>query len=86
MITIGADELILWMRKHNPENKLGNEHLGKKISDWILANGGKHQQANKRAKWNHGSATTRKKLPKTAMQYELDPTVLEALYAELKSW
>ncbi len=86
-IKIGADELILWLRKNG--NKLPNENLGRKIHDLIIELGGVMIEENYPSHWANQSGdknVDRFDLPKTAAQYKIFTNELKELYDELSNW
>lgn len=87
-IKIGADELILWLRKNNRAKDIPNDEihgLGIIIHNIIIKLGGIKKDpipcywANRTGDKNIGQ----KKLPKSATQYEIDTDQLKALYNTL---
>jgi len=92
-IKIGADELILWLRKNDKAIDIPNDKisgLGRKLYDYIVGNlNGKKVEENKPSFWAN---TTEDKninkfcLPKASAQYEIDSSQLETLFIELNNW
>lgn len=92
-IKIGADELILWLRKNDKAINIPNSDisgLGLKIHNYIVGVlNGKKVEENKPSFWAN---TTEDKninkfyLPKTSAQYEIDSSQLETLFIELNNW
>ncbi len=92
-IKIGADELILWLRKNDKAIDIPNDEisgLGRKLYDYIVGNlNGKKVEENEPSFWAN---TTEDKninkfcLPKTSAQYEIDSSKLETLFVELNNW
>ena len=84
MINIGADELILWLRKNNFHSNIGNKELGKKIRN-IICNDlhGALTDEDQPAFWandNNDKNINEYLLPKTAAQYQLNENNLNDLY------
>lgn len=92
-IKIGADELILWLRKNDKAIDIPNDEisgLGRKLYDYIVENlNGRKVEENKPSFWAN---TTEDKnidkfcLPKKSAQYEIDSSQLETLFIELNNW
>jgi hypothetical protein len=87
---IGADELILWLRKNNIGNNIPNDGfngLGQKIRSIIEDQlSGKKDIDNFPAYWANESTDKnigKFKLPKTSEQYLIDFDKLSDLYKEL---
>jgi hypothetical protein len=91
-ITIGADELILWLRKNKKAQGVPNDGaqgLGRKIYDVIIRLGGNKIADGVPAYWaNDGNAQNigQDNLPKGSAQYSIDTNKLGALYDELDTW
>lgn len=90
-IKIGADELILWLRKNEKAVGKTNEVLGEDIRKFIedekTINGKKLEKelcywANEGDDKNIGQMN----LPKSATQYWIDTDKLPQLYEELNQW
>lgn len=89
-IKIGADELILWLRKNNIATEIPNDEingLGQIIYKAIVDKlGGKKIADNQESLWPNsiGDKNIGKySLPKTSAQYSMDIDMLPKLYAEL---
>lgn len=88
-ITIGADELILWLRKNNIANDIPNDEvhgLGFKICRIIEGLGGTKIKDNHPSYWaNLTDDKNIKKfnLPKTSAQYKIDINKLPDIYRAL---
>jgi hypothetical protein len=92
-IKIGADELILWLRKNDKAIDIPNDEisgLGRKLYDYIVGNlNGKKVEENKPSFWAN---TTGDKnidkfcLPKKSAQYEIESSQLATLFIELNNW
>ena len=84
---IGADELILRIRKYNDGNKLPNDQiqgLGIKIRRLIEELGGEIDKENYQSVWDdNDSAVNQFNLPKTSAQYVIDYNVLPRLYSQI---
>jgi hypothetical protein len=88
-INIGADELILWLRKNKKAGGVENFVLGRRISDLISRLGGNPNIDNHPSIWaNDLSDVTMGKLgiPKTSEQYQIDTDILPKIYEELSNW
>jgi hypothetical protein len=88
-INIGADELILWLRKNNKAIGVENIVLGRKIIDLITNLGGQPIVDNQPSIWANDLsdvAMARLGLAKTSEQYEIDTAILPKLYEELTKW
>lgn len=92
-ITIGADELILWIRKNGKASNIPNDEihgLGVKIHDLIVKElGGIKILDKKESYWSNliGDKNIDKfGLPKSSAQYTIDSSQLEKLFLELDNW
>lgn len=88
IIRIGAEELILWMRK-NGKAAQDNRVLGRKILDYIKKElDGQKVEANVPSCWVKpvDDANDIHDLPDTSAQYEIDSSQLEVLFLELERW
>lgn len=88
-IAIGADELILWLRKNEKAKNVTTKQLGLKILKLIENLGGKLTKHDERCSWNTDAISEtidEFNLPKTASQYILDSHKLDNLYCELSTW
>ena len=93
-IRIGADELILWLRKNKiglDVSNGGSTGLGKKIHDLIVSErvGGKKVDDNFGAHWQvlmDAKNVEKFNLPKTSAQYEIDTDKIGGLYEEISKW
>lgn len=89
IIKIGADELILWLRKNNIANNIPNDDiqgLGSRIRKTIESLGGKKVEENAPVYWpipEKNGQIDKYKLPKTSAQYEIDIDCLSDIYKEL---
>lgn len=93
MIKIGADEIILWLRKNGKANDIPNDEkqgLGGKIYNLIVKElGGKKIIENHPSYWansNGDKNIDKLNLPKTSAQYEVDINKIQLLYEELLEW
>ncbi len=85
-MTLGNDEMILFIRKHKPSCVLGNQALGKKIWEWLRERGGLKVAEDLPSYWgDRGDFIGEFKLPQTAAQIEFDRSVLPDLFAFLMS-
>lgn len=88
-INIGADELILWLRKNKKAEDKTTTLLGLEILKLIESVGGnltKHDMPSYWATDANLKSIDEYKLPKTASQYLLDSSKLEVLYIALSNW
>ncbi|MDR2784695.1 MAG: hypothetical protein LBB83_02150 [Treponema sp.] len=88
-INIGADELILWLRKNGKAISVENSVLGHRIIDLISNLGGQPIIENHLSLWaNDMSDVAMAKLgiPKTSEQYKIDTAILPMIYDELGKW
>ncbi|MGC4041969.1 MAG: hypothetical protein QM710_14590 [Flavobacterium sp.] len=91
-IKIGADELILWLRKNKKAQDIPNDEihgLGIKIYNLILELGGKKTDENFPSHWANlmeDKNVEKFNLPKTSSQYEIETQKLGQLYERLSSW
>jgi hypothetical protein len=88
-IIIGADELILWLRKnHKAANEI-NLHVGNRILQLIEGLGGMKYLDNQESFWDIG-ATARNVnelgLPQTSEQYRIPIGILPDIYREMDTW
>lgn len=92
-IKIGADEIILWLRKNNKAVSIPNDGfggLGQKIHDLICSklNGSKIND-NDPVYWESEISSKNIgefNLPKTSAQYEIEISRLSDLYSDLNLW
>lgn len=88
-IKIGADELILWLRKNKKAKEETTKYLGLKIRKLIESLEGRLTIHDESCYWN-----TEKKLksidelelPMTASQYRIESNKIGDLYIELNNW
>jgi hypothetical protein len=91
-IRIGADEIILWLRKNKKAESVPNDEvtgLGRQIHDLIVNELGGEKLDSQPSYWasliddkNVGKFD----LPKTATQYELDVDKMTRLYETISTW
>lgn len=93
IIKIGADELILWLRKNGKVVGVANngiDGLGRRIYNLIDQLQGKkiEDAKDKPSQWSKDDTGSvgKYKLPKTAAQYEIDTTKLDELYTTISGW
>jgi len=90
MIRIGADELILWLRKNGRAENVRTIDLGGKIRKTIEENLDGHiVEREQECFWANGDNDKNIgefALPKTAAQYHIDENRLPELYRELSLW
>lgn len=88
-IVIGADEIILWLRKNNKKSTISNKLLGKDIHDLIVHElNGNLIEEDKPCIWqiDNIEITNELFLPKTAAQYTLSVNKMTELYNVLLEW
>ncbi|MDR2720679.1 MAG: hypothetical protein LBB15_00100 [Puniceicoccales bacterium] len=92
-IRIGADELILWLRKNDKAKKIPNDEikgLGRKIYDLIVTKLGGEKVADSQPSifaCETGDKNIEKfNLPKTSAQYEIEVGKMGDVYDELSNW
>lgn len=91
-INIGADELILWLRKNGKAANVPNDGvhgLGRKIYDLIISLGGFKVSDNVVSFWGTDLGdenVSQFGLPKKSAQYEIDLDRLPTLFNELMHW
>jgi hypothetical protein len=88
-IKIGADELILWLRKNNLVANETNIQLGLKILNLIESLGGNLIVHDVQCYWNvepYPEFINEYKLPKTASQYYIELNRISELYKALLNW
>jgi hypothetical protein len=90
-IKIGADELILWLRKNNKAVGVPNDEaqgLGAKIQEIIKELDGTRLPDSEEEKWKNlfndiENRIDKYQLPKSSAQYEMDLSNVGKLYEEL---
>ena len=82
-IKIGADELILWLRKNEKATELDNRTVGRKIADLVTELGSRFAESNEPVIW---ALSYNDKLPKTSQQYIIDVDKLPDLFKRLVDW
>ena len=87
-ISIGADELILWMRKNGRAAEVRNDVLGGRLAELIEQHlGGRRVRENAPSLWDaNDSAVGDLKLPKTACQYMIPANRINEIYAAIAAW
>jgi hypothetical protein len=91
-IRIGADELILWLRKNGKAKDIPNDEvqgLGRKIHDLIVNDLNGDKKDNIPSYWANfidDKNVDKFNLPKTSTQYEINASHLEYLFVELNKW
>ena len=86
---IGADELILWLRKNDLAVDTANAELGKEIKEVICGKFAGKELEREKCYWitdNEDEIVGEYKLPQNAMQYELNVDKLSNLYKEISAW
>jgi len=93
MIRIGADEIILWLRKNRIAANITNDKingLGRRIYDLIIELGGTKidELDDSESYWPciEHEHIGEKQLPKTSAQYEIDENRLPELYRRIMTW
>lgn len=82
-IKIGADELILWLRKNNKANDVDNFVLGRKIASLMQKMEVHFDVKDEPVIWTF---TNNDLLPKTSQQYMLNIEILPNIYKEISTW
>lgn len=91
-IKIGADELILWLRKNEKATDIPNDGahgLGRKIYNLIISLGGNKITDDRPCYWGSDENSInigQYALPKTADQYEIEVVQLSKLYDSMCKW
>jgi hypothetical protein len=88
-ISIGADELILWLRKNDKAVGAENMVLGRRIFDLVSGLGGQLIRENHASVWADDlsdEAMERHGIPKTSGQYKIDTALLPSIFEELSKW
>jgi hypothetical protein len=89
-MNIGADEIILWLRKNDKAVGKINDDLGKDICKVICDGLGGRKIADDQPSYWDCSAGAKNisptELPKTAEQYAIDPGKLPQLFSTLNAW
>jgi hypothetical protein len=86
---IGADELILWLRKNKKAVGEENLQLGRKIIGLVKNLGGEPIIDNHPSLWANDMsdvAMASLGLPQTSEQYRIDSNSLPKLYETLAQW
>ena len=82
-IKIGADELILWLRKNNKAIDVDNFMLGRKIASLMQKMEAQFDAKDEPVIWTFNSNDL---LPKTSQQYILNVEHLPNIYKEISTW
>jgi len=89
-IIIGADELILWLRKNNKAIGVKNIDLGKRILKLIVDDLKQARvEARKESYWDireDSKNIEEDKLPKNSEQYSVNINILPEIYNHLNNW
>lgn len=90
-IRIGADEIILWLRKNKIAVEKPNDGatgLGRKIHDLIVGKlEGRKVEDAAPSVWDATDANVQQfGLPKSSAQYEISLNQLANLYLEISNW
>ena len=87
IIQIGADELILWLRKNRKANHVDNRELGARISELIKNHGGEKINDDATVYWpTEGNNISNDNLPIKAAQYRICTCQLDELYCTISGW
>ncbi|WP_369753291.1 hypothetical protein AB3G34_01815 [Flavobacterium sp. WC2409] len=87
-INIGADEIILWLRKNNKAVGKTTQDLGAKILVLVESLGGE-KLSELQCRWEctiGAEGIDKLDLPKTATQYSIKTTEIGKLYEQLSKW
>ena len=87
-VNIGADELILWLRKNQKAVGKTTQELGAKILILVESLGGE-KLSELQCRWEctiGANGIDKLDLPKTAMQYSIKTSEVGKLYDELSCW
>ena len=87
-IRIGADELILWLRKNERARGIRNDDLGKRLREIIERNHGRLDREDVPVHWDcredsRNIAPSGLGLPQTAAQYTISTDSIGRVYEEL---
>lgn len=92
-IRIGADELILWLRKNGKAENVPNDEitgLGRRIYNLIVDElGGRKVEDSFPCRWetsDEAQSIDKYNLPKTAAQYEISINQIGEMYRILNQW
>lgn len=88
-IIIGADELILWLRKNRKAVNVTNIQLGRRILTTIEGLGGTKFLDDQQSMWEIGSTANNVHdlgLPKTSEQYRIPILILTDIFREMDTW
>jgi hypothetical protein len=92
-IRIGADELILWLRKNEKAENVPNDEitgLGRRIYNLIVCElGGRKLEPSFPCRWetsDEAQSIDKYNLPKTAAQYEISINQIGEMYRILNQW
>ncbi len=88
-IPIGADEIILWLRKNNRKSNIQTITLGRNIHDLIVKElEGNIETRDQQCTWDTGNEdiVNASFLPATSAQYLLDVNKIKQLYEVLMTW
>lgn len=88
-INIGADELILWLRKNKKAEDKTTIQLGLEILKLVESIGGRLTNHDVPSFWDIDAnlkSIDEYKLPKTSSQYLIDSNKLEDLYIAISNW
>lgn len=80
-IKIGADELILWLRKNGKATQFDNRTIGRRIASLMERLGGRFWDSDAPALWVLPNSDT--SLPRTSQQYIIDVDQLPTLFRSL---
>lgn len=86
---IGADEIILWLRKNKKADGIDNATLGHKIKKLILGLDGEFEEEDYPSIWANDISpfsADRLAIPMTSMQYKIDTKNLPEIFEEISNW
>jgi hypothetical protein len=86
---IGADELILWLRKNEKAKGLDNATLGRRIFKSIQDLEGELEKEDHPSIWAkdlNPVAADRLGIPMTSAQYKIDTKILPEIFEEISNW
>jgi hypothetical protein len=86
---IGADELMLWLRKNKKAGDLDNATLGRNIAALIIKLGGELTEEDCRSFWADDIsevAMAHLKIPITSAQYKIDTNKLPEIFETISNW
>jgi hypothetical protein len=88
-IKIGADELIMWLRKNKKADNIDNATLGHRIKKLIVSFDGELNEENHPSIWANDLnpvAAERLAIPMTSAQYNIVSSKLPEIFEEISNW